>query len=91
MGPKFPKFAHCLAFGIKDASCDYDYNVDISINGRKQTFKRVVFFSAFRSDHLWFYCRPLYSLQKLFQDLSLGDRNHVELFFEISIVGLTQV
>ena len=49
------------------------------------------FFSAFQSDHLWFYCRPLYSLQKLFQDLSLGDRNHVELFFEISIVGLTQV
>ena len=31
------------------------------------------------------------SYQKLFQDLSLGDRNHVELFFEISIVGLTQV
>uniref|UniRef100_A0A7N2LW61 Uncharacterized protein n=1 Tax=Quercus lobata TaxID=97700 RepID=A0A7N2LW61_QUELO len=30
---------------------------------------------------------PQYSLQKLFQDLSLGDR---QLFFEISIVGLTQ-
>ena len=53
--------------------------------------KGLFFFSAFRSDHLWFYCRPLYSLQKLFQDLSLGDRNHVELFFEIPIVDLTQV
>ena len=43
--------------------------------------------STFHSDtkyghHLCFYCRPQSSLQKLFQDLNLGDQNHVELFCE---------
>ncbi|KAF3950221.1 hypothetical protein CMV_023993, partial [Castanea mollissima] len=32
--------------------------------------------------HLCFYCRPQSSLQKQFQDLNLGDQNHVELFCE---------
>ena len=41
-------------------------------------------FDAIRCDHLWFYYRPHSSLQPLFQDLNLGDRNHVEISCKIS-------
>uniref|UniRef100_A0A7N2R0N6 Uncharacterized protein n=1 Tax=Quercus lobata TaxID=97700 RepID=A0A7N2R0N6_QUELO len=35
-----------------------------------------------RTERLCFSCRPQSSLQDLFGDLNLGDRNHVELFCE---------
>ena len=82
MGPKFPTFGLCVAFGMEDDYSDYCYHVDISVNGNRRTFRRGILFKN-RFDHLWFYCRPPSSLQKQFQDLKLGCRNHVELFCEI--------
>ncbi len=76
VGPVFPNFALCLVFGSKDDS--FDCYVNISINGRKQNFTSIHFFEL-RYDHLWFYWRQD-SIQRLFKDLNLGDRNHVELF-----------
>ena len=60
IGPEFPTFFLCLAFGMEG---DYCYRVDISINGSRRTFKRgILFKNSF--DHLWFFCRPQSSLQK---------------------------
>ena len=81
IGPEFPAIALCLAFGKEDGSWDFNYQVDISVNGSKRIFERNIF-GGMSSDHLCFSCRPQRSLQKLFQDLNLGDRNHVELFTE---------
>ena len=79
IGPKFPTIALCLAFGKEDACCHFYYQVEITVNGRKRLFERT-HNRGMRSDHLSFSCRPQNSLQKQFQDLNLGDRNHVELF-----------
>ncbi|KAF3943495.1 hypothetical protein CMV_029957 [Castanea mollissima] len=57
-------------------------HVDISINGSKRTFEKSTIYSEEEYGHLCFYCRPQSSLQTLFQDLNLGDQNHVELFCE---------
>ncbi|XP_030958300.1 disease resistance protein RPP5-like [Quercus lobata] len=82
IGPEFPTFGLCLAFGMEDDYSDYCYRVDISINGSRRTFKRgILFKNSF--DHLWFFCRPQSSLQKQFQDIKLGYRNQVELSCEI--------
>ena len=81
IGPKFPTIALCLAFGKEDACCHFYYQVEITVNGRKRLFERT-HNRGMRSDHLSFSCRPQNSLQKQFQDLNLGDRNHVELFSE---------
>ena len=78
VGPGFPNFPLCLVFGMVDER--FGCYVDISINGRKQVFTHEVF-SRFRYDHLWFYWSQ-YVFQRLFGDLNLGDRNHIELFCE---------
>jgi hypothetical protein len=43
IGPEFPTFALCLAFGKEDACLILMYHVDISINGRKRKFQRTLF------------------------------------------------
>ena len=78
VGPGFPYFALCLVFGAKDEDGWFGCDVYISINGRKQRFPNTGF-SNLRYDHLWFYWnQDLF--QRLFKDLNLGDRNHIELF-----------
>ena len=84
IGPEFPTISLCLAFGLlDDVLYEYLCDVNISINGTKRELK-VRLFDAIRCDHLWFYYRPHSSLQLLFQDLNLGDRNHVEISCKIS-------
>ena len=84
IGPEFPTISLCLAFGLlDDVLYEYLCDVNISINGTKRELK-VRLFDAIRCDHLWFYYRPHSSLQPLFQDLNLGDRNHVEISCKIS-------
>ena len=89
IGPKFPTIALCLAFQYEEeASTEEFYNtililIDISINGIQRSFGNSICYSLSKyGHHLCFYCRPQSSLQKLFQDLNLGDQNHVELFCE---------
>ncbi|KAK7845790.1 hypothetical protein CFP56_008925, partial [Quercus suber] len=81
----FVEFANMIQFGEilglpPNISC-LGVRSDISMDPQR-TFRRGVLFKN-RFDHLWFYCRPPSSLQKQFQDLNLGCRNHVELFCEI--------
>ncbi|XP_075637609.1 disease resistance protein Roq1-like [Castanea sativa] len=84
IGPEFPTIALCLAFQKKDYATlsSVLIHVDISINGSKRTFEKSTIYSEEKYGHLCFYCRPQSSLQELFQDLNLGDQNHVELFCE---------
>ena len=60
----------------------FDYHVIISINGTKRRFERKSICKYKRSGHLTFSCRPQSSLQELFRDLQLKDRNHVEILCE---------
>uniref|UniRef100_A0A7N2LAN2 Uncharacterized protein n=2 Tax=Quercus lobata TaxID=97700 RepID=A0A7N2LAN2_QUELO len=79
IGPEFPTIALCIAFGIQDSFCEFDYYVIISINGSARKFERK-FIAIERSfGRLSFSCRPQSSLQELFRDLQLTDRNHVEI------------
>ena len=82
IGPEFPTIALCIAFGIQDSLCIFGYHVIISINGRERMFQRN-FIKIDRSfGHLSFSCIPQSSLQQLFRDLQLTDRNHVEILCE---------
>ena len=83
IGPEIPTFALCVAFGMEDASGDFYYQVDMSINGSQRMFERTIYMGQV-SDCLRFSCRPQRFLQEQFQDLNLGDRNHVEIFCETS-------
>ena len=84
IGPEFPTIALCIAFGIQAPSLAFNYHVLVSINGSEQTFERKLILTSrcgsFR--HLGFCCRPQSSLQELFRDLQLTDRNHVEILCE---------
>ena len=77
IGPEFPTIALCVAFGIQDSSLPFDYHAFISINGSEQKFEKDRI-----TRHLCFSCRPQSSLQELFPDLQLTDRNHVEILCE---------
>ena len=70
----------CEAFHGFDRS--FDYHVIISINGTERRFERKSIRKDKRSGHLTFSCRPQSSLQELFRDLQLKDRNHVEILCE---------
>ncbi|XP_030962910.1 TMV resistance protein N-like [Quercus lobata] len=87
IGPEFPTIALCIAFRKKDSYCDrfyaYNYYVIISINGSERTLARKFIQKYGRFDYLCFYCRRQRSLQELFPDLKLTDRNHVEIHSEI--------
>ena len=91
IGPEFPTIALCIAFHIEgdfpDMDCFYYFhiNVDISINGRKRSFRILNIPSDTRYGNLCFLRRRL--SQKLFQDLNLGDQNHVELLCETFACG----
>ncbi|KAF3955931.1 hypothetical protein CMV_018911 [Castanea mollissima] len=64
-------------------TCLFDYHVFISINGSIQLFQSSEYiFEHF--NQLVFCCRPQSSLQKLFEDLNLGDRNLVQIFCKTS-------
>ncbi|KAF3950476.1 hypothetical protein CMV_023778 [Castanea mollissima] len=63
----------------------FNIHVDISINGSKRTFTNSAIYSETKYGHLCFYCRPQSSLQEQFQDLNLGDQNHVELFCKTNL------
>ncbi|XP_065634980.1 disease resistance protein RUN1-like isoform X2 [Quercus suber] len=76
IGPEFPTIALCIAFGMQDFLCNCDYYVFISINGRERMFEVR---KNTRRWHLCFICRPQSTLQGLFRDLQLTDRNHVEI------------
>ena len=90
IGPEFPTIALCTAFGTQDAFCElfhdsrrnFVYQVIISINGSERMFERKLIEKDKRSGHLSFSCRPPSSLQELFRDLQLTDRNHVEILCE---------
>ncbi|KAK7858805.1 putative wrky transcription factor 19 [Quercus suber] len=76
IGPEFPTIALCLAFQKEDYSTlsSFLIHVNISINGSKRTFEITPTSSNTKNGHLYFSCRPQSSLQKLFQDLNLGDQ-----------------
>ena len=61
---------------------NFDYHVIIFINGTERRFERKNICKDKRSGHLTFSCRPQSSLQELFRDLQLKDRNHVEILCE---------
>ena len=89
IGPEFPTIALCIAFGIHDSDWDYveleddfKYHVIISINGSERTFERKITEIDWTVGHLSFSCRPQSSLQELFWDLQLTDRNHVKILCE---------
>ena len=82
IGPEFPTIALCSAFGIQDSDCDFDYYVFVSINGSERTFERKVIHTDSSFGHLCISCIPQRSLQELFRDLQLTDRNHVEILCE---------
>nr|XP_023915150.1 disease resistance-like protein DSC1 [Quercus suber] len=84
IGPEFPTIALCTAFGIQDSCCDFDfdYYVFISINGSERIFGRNFFRKRRSCGHLYFSCRLQSSLQELFRDSQLTDRNHVEILCE---------
>ena len=95
IGPEFPTIALCVAIEIKfeiemikegvdtQFGCNFDYHVVTSINGSKRLFESTKFFLVF-VDRLVLCCRLQSSLQKLFEDLNLGDRNLVQIFCETS-------
>ncbi|KAF3968318.1 hypothetical protein CMV_007789 [Castanea mollissima] len=79
IGPEFPIIALCIAFGTQTYFSSFGYHVFVSINNSEQTFERK-FISTFKSSrHLVFCYRPQSSLQELFRDLQLTDRNHVQI------------
>ena len=82
IGPEFPTIALCIAFGIPYPYSDFGYYVYVSINGSERTFERKCILTARSYGHLGFCCRPQSSLQELFRDLQLTDRNHVEILCE---------
>ena len=96
IGPEFPTIALCFAFHMEEDFHDTDYyvcvyiDVDISINGCKVWFRVSTFHSVTKCGQLGFLCISQSSLQKLFQDLNLGDQNHVELFCKTSTHGHVQ-
>jgi len=79
-----PKHSKLLVdFGKQDFHCDFDYHVIISINGSERLFESSCF--SYKYDaHMVFCCRLQSSLQILFEDLNLGDRNLVQIFCEAS-------
>ncbi|KAK7842815.1 protein suppressor of npr1-1, partial [Quercus suber] len=85
IGPEFPTIALCIAFGIQDSDCYFDYYVFISINGSERTFEGKFIHTNRSFGHLCISCRPQSSLQELFRDLQLTDRNHVEILCETFI------
>ncbi|KAL4601314.1 hypothetical protein ACB092_11G263500 [Castanea dentata] len=79
IGPEFPIIALCIAFGTNYMG----YDVFVSINNSEQTFERnlrnAIYHRPQSSGHLVFCHRPQSSLQELFRDLQLTDRNHVQI------------
>ena len=61
---------------------NFGYYVIIFINGTERRFERKSISKDKRSGHLIFSCRLQCSLQDLFWDLQLKDRNHVEILCE---------
>ena len=82
IGPEFPTIALCIAFGIQDSDSCFHYYVSVSINGSERTFERKSCFTATSIGRLGFCVRPQSSLQELFRDLQLTDRNYVEILSE---------
>ncbi|KAL0006614.1 hypothetical protein SO802_008116 [Lithocarpus litseifolius] len=93
IGPEFPTIALCTTFRIQDSYVDdyhlefgyeFDYHVIISINGSERTFERKTIIGGwnFGRPCFSFSCKPQSSLQELFWDLQLTDRNHVEILCE---------
>ena len=85
IGPEFPTIALCIAFGTPDPdynSFDYDYHVFVSINGSERTFERKFCFTATSIGRLGVCVRPQSSMQELFRDLQLTDRNLVKILCE---------
>ncbi|KAF3960332.1 hypothetical protein CMV_014950 [Castanea mollissima] len=89
IGPEFPTIALCVAIEVtpteivKARSRHFQYHVCISINGSKRLLQARVY-SSEDFNKLVFCCRPQSSLQELFEDLNLGDRNLVQIFCETS-------
>ena len=84
IGPEFPTIALCIAFGIQDFYCDLIYYVFVSINGSERMFEGKIIKIGRSFGHLCFCCRPQSSLQELFRDLQLTDRNHVDILCKTS-------
>ena len=96
IGPEFPTIALCIAFGIQDSDwdfyydflcffyCDLSYYVFVSINGSERMFETKIIKIGRSFGHLCFCCRPQSSLQELFRDLQLTDRNHVDILCKTS-------
>ncbi|XP_050290996.1 disease resistance protein RPV1-like isoform X4 [Quercus robur] len=86
IGPEIPTITLCLCVEIKMIAYDiYDvnYHAVISINGCERLFESSCFSNKYGAQ-LVFCCRLQSSLQILFEDLNLGDRNLVQIFCEAS-------
>ncbi|KAL4601304.1 hypothetical protein ACB092_11G262500 [Castanea dentata] len=81
IGPEFPIIALCITFGTQAYPYYFGYHVFVSINNSEQTFERKSI-STLKTGHLVFCYRPQSSLQELFRDLQLTDRNHVQILCE---------
>ena len=84
IGPEIPTITLCVKIKmIEDILCDVNYHAVISINGSERLFESSCF--SYKYDaHMVFCCRLQSSLQILFEDLNLGDRNLVQIFCEAS-------
>ncbi|XP_030966872.1 disease resistance-like protein DSC1 isoform X1 [Quercus lobata] len=84
IGPEIPTITLCVEIKmIEDFLCDVNYHAVISINGSERLFESSCF--SYKYDaHMVFCCRLQSSLQILFEDLNLGDRNLVQIFCEAS-------
>ena len=84
IGPEFPTIALCVAFeSVGLLGSYYSCHAIISINGSKQTTKKIMIGERLSNEHMCFSCS---SLQELFEGFSLGDQNLVEIFCETSPV-----
>ena len=81
IGPEFPTIALCVHFESLGYLCFYYCHAIISINGSKQTTKKIMIGERLSFEHMCFSCS---SLQELFEGFSLGDQNLVEIFCETS-------
>ena len=82
IGPEFPTIALCVAFE-SSFPLYYYCRAIISINGSKQTTKKIMVEQSFTSQEI---CFSSISLLELFEGFNLGDQNLVEIFCETSPV-----
>ena len=77
VGPRFPKFAFCIAFGPEAQRGGFVCQVYLKINGCKISIN--VFPRKEVCDHLWLFSKSHRELQKQLNDSNPSKLNHVEV------------